>query len=497
MEDVMRFLSKWFVLSTVILLFVFAQQRSFAFEGDTLYVKGSFEWPGGKLETPEQPVQIMLRNVTPIKGLQFTLINVPKWLTIADTTTDVKLTDRSIATNQTLSQNFRRVTKKSVTGDTLTFLIIPKSNATVDLISEGNSAILNLWMSVKATATGGSQTSISLINVALATYADNQNKPVTHGLKSGYFWIGKKGDVVFNKKIDLFDVLRMIDIALGRPPEPTAYERWAGDFNNSGSIDIQDVYDTATAAVQPQAAASAHDDGAGKSSGSIRFRVMPIPVNTTGRVEIPVTVRASEPVAGVQMSFKLPSENYTIQPPVLDDKFAGLEMYFKTNEDELTLVLFDAAGENIPAGENTIFSIPVDIQSPLKSNEYLQISSAMAAANAGSRLEAYTSQEQQSELIVPESFALHQNSPNPFNMSTFITYDIPRTEREEVNVTLRIYNMQGQLVRTLENQKRTAGRYTVHWDGRDDIGQVVSSGVYFYQLDANDVVLSKKMAVMK
>ncbi|MBN2357171.1 hypothetical protein JXO59_13735, partial [candidate division KSB1 bacterium] len=51
--------------------------------------------------------------------------------------------------------------------------------------------------------------------------------------------------------------------------------------------------------------------------------------------------------------------------------------------------------------------------------------------------------------------------------------------------------------RVLEDQERAAGRYTVNWDGRDETGKYVSSGVYFYKMTADDIVLTKKMAVMK
>jgi flagellar hook assembly protein FlgD len=60
-----------------------------------------------------------------------------------------------------------------------------------------------------------------------------------------------------------------------------------------------------------------------------------------------------------------------------------------------------------------------------------------------------------------------------------------------------IYNIQGQLVKTLEDHIRTAGKYTAHWNGTDDSGNMVSSGVYYYKLIANDVVLTKKLAIMK
>ena len=98
---------------------------------------------------------------------------------------------------------------------------------------------------------------------------------------------------------------------------------------------------------------------------------------------------------------------------------------------------------------------------------------------------------------IPESFTLYQNNPNPFNMATTISYDVPTTENGSVQLKLAIYNTQGQLVRVIENRQRTAGHYSVNWDGRNEKGQYVSSGVYFYKLISNQTVLTKKLAVMK
>lgn len=81
----------------------------------------------------------------------------------------------------------------------------------------------------------------------------------------------------------------------------------------------------------------------------------------------------------------------------------------------------------------------------------------------------------------PREFALHQNFPNPFNPDTTIKYDLA----ESADVTLQIYNVLGQVVRTLvASEAQNAGRYQIRWNGMDDRGVPVSSGVYFYQITA-------------
>ena len=82
----------------------------------------------------------------------------------------------------------------------------------------------------------------------------------------------------------------------------------------------------------------------------------------------------------------------------------------------------------------------------------------------------------------PREFALHQNFPNPFNPDTTIKYDLA----ESADVTLQIYNVLGQVVRTLvASEAQSAGRYQIRWNGMDERGVPVSSGIYFYQIAAD------------
>lgn len=94
----------------------------------------------------------------------------------------------------------------------------------------------------------------------------------------------------------------------------------------------------------------------------------------------------------------------------------------------------------------------------------------------------------------PNRFALYQNAPNPFNPGTEIRYDIPPGAGV---VTLRVYNVRGRLVRTLVNEPVTAGVKTTPWNGLDDRGQRVASGVYFYRLQASEFVRTRKMIFLK
>ncbi len=94
---------------------------------------------------------------------------------------------------------------------------------------------------------------------------------------------------------------------------------------------------------------------------------------------------------------------------------------------------------------------------------------------------------------IPSTFALSQNYPNPFNPTTNIKYSIP----ENSVVTLTIYNMLGQQVKTLINAQQDAGFYTISWDGTNGYGSKVSSGIYIYRLQAGKFTSTIKMNLLK
>lgn len=94
---------------------------------------------------------------------------------------------------------------------------------------------------------------------------------------------------------------------------------------------------------------------------------------------------------------------------------------------------------------------------------------------------------------LPRTFNLEQNRPNPFNPATTIEYSLP----EHGHVTIEVFNLLGQKVRTLVDEPKAAGCYQVEWNGQDDAGRTVSTGIYLYRICAGDHRETKKMALVK
>jgi len=93
----------------------------------------------------------------------------------------------------------------------------------------------------------------------------------------------------------------------------------------------------------------------------------------------------------------------------------------------------------------------------------------------------------------PESYSLSQNYPNPFNANTQISFALPKSGKTR----LEIFNILGQKVNTLADEYMTAGYKIVNWDGRDERGMEVPSGIYFYRLRSENFLQTKKMLMIQ
>ena len=94
---------------------------------------------------------------------------------------------------------------------------------------------------------------------------------------------------------------------------------------------------------------------------------------------------------------------------------------------------------------------------------------------------------------IPDKFALFQNYPNPFNPRTTITFKLP----DPSDVHLVIYDLTVRLIKTLTSSWYPAGSHQIQWDGRDDRGNSVASGIYVYRIQAGNYVQSNKMMLLK
>ena len=139
------------------------------------------------------------------------------------------------------------------------------------------------------------------------------------------------------------------------------------------------------------------------------------------------------------------------------------------------------------------FTVPIDN----RSYYYLTSSGWQAMTNLDIMITAYVSDQPvgtgKVESLLPQSFDLKQNYPNPFNPTTIISYQMPENQM----VRLDIYDALGQKVKTLVNTEQQAGYYNIEWDGTNDLGVSVTSGVYFYRIHTSGFTKVMKMMMLK
>lgn len=159
-----------------------------------------------------------------------------------------------------------------------------------------------------------------------------------------------------------------------------------------------------------------------------------------------------------------------------------MDMRLLTEGAETRLFIYSLEGLSMPAGSNDFLKI-----NGLTNVEIGSID--MAAADGRTALVSFV----RSGKTVPDGFTLYQNYPNPFNPATQIEFSLNTAS----DVRLTVYDLLGREVTSLIDTPLEAGRHSATWNGRDQHGQVVSSGVYFYRLKTESSEQTRKMILMK
>jgi hypothetical protein len=227
-----------------------------------------------------------------------------------------------------------------------------------------------------------------------------------------------------------------------------------------------------------------------------------------------VLLEATSEVAGVQLLVRYDADALCVGEPLLTDRCAGMRVEHHQlprrlddpgslagtedgdrNWQEWMMVIFDPFGGSIAAGAGAIVHIPFE-KRPASDQDagVVRIEEVVLADPYGGPV--VTTMDGRTTLAggpVPDVYALAQNYPNPFNPTTVIEYHLPYDGKVE----LRVYNLAGQCVRRLLDGYEFADYHHVVWDGRDDLGRPVASGIYVYRLRAGGFLGTKKMALLR
>jgi len=431
----------------------------------TLSVADAWGVPGSS----NNPMDIELNNPMSVGGVEYTLAFDGTLLSADSATT----TSRSshMAFSYISGPDSVKMIMFSMTGDSF---------------STGTGPIATVFFSTDASAVAGDSTLVYLKN---AVVSDPSANPISVITGDGWFsFRGMKCDINADGALNVLDIVRIVNIIFGRPPIPSSYELWAADCNDDGAINILDI----VCCVNGILGTPGTTGKKGHSSATVDIPEMAVQVEKTNL--IPISVDTDVPVAGAQLKLSYDASKLTIGTPKLTKRSAGMTIASDIKDDKLTILVYSETGKIIPAGSGSIVNIPFTVIEGTKVESRVHFDEFILVESNAQPIRVETPRiTLELGKPAPKTYALLQNYPNPCYSETDIAYQLPAAGR----VVLEIYNISGQLVKTLVDENQEVGYHKAHWDGKDALGKSVSSGIYFYQIHAGEFTSIKKLVVMR
>ncbi len=331
-----------------------------------------------------------------------------------------------------------------------------------------------------------SEVDILLENATEAINPGYPSQPL--GVTQGKFFIDRFGDVNLDQRVDVGDAVSLVHRILGYIAFTTRQELCA-DANRDTLINVGDLvamidmilgrWMGPSPPMYPGPMAVVKLDYGDLTPGSFG--------------ELQVMAELEVPVAGAQLEINYDPSEVSFQVPVLSERSDHcLIEYRDDGKGRLRLLLYNMSNEPIATGKGSIVSLPVTL-GPYAEKSKIQLKQVVLADQKAALIPVGD------HIYVPTGFELSQNYPNPFNPSTTIKFTLPSQQEGGLTLptTLKIYNVLGEVVRTLVDEPMAPGAHEVVWDGKDDQGDETASGIYFYRLRAGDFQDTKKMVLMR
>ena len=292
------------------------------------------------------------------------------------------------------------------------------------------------------------------------------------------------GDANFDSETTIEDVLTLVDFILEETtPSNAAFNN--SDINMDDELNIADV-------VMVVDIISGTQSGRSSSLGS--FASIEIKSNHASS-DLTFNILYDGGLKGLEFDLTYDPNIVSIGEPsliLLQDNVVST--FREIKEGLIKVVLFDVNGGFILADKkHDLLQMPYSFLGSVLDRSSVDISNVIVSGPKGNIASVSSNVVSADVKLVPGIFALHQNYPNPFNPTTEIQFDIPKAT--QINVS--IFNLMGQKVKTLANKQVASGYHVVQWDGTNDNGVSVSTGMYFYTLNTSSQSAMKKMLFLK
>ncbi len=431
---------------------------------------------GGVPGSAGRMVPFVITNSIPIYGFQFTL----RW----DPT--VVMVDSFVRSDVTSGFSLYTNLNDSSSYGVATVLVFGLAGQT---IPAGIETVLYAAFSVDEDAPAG-EVSLQLENAKEAISPGEPSLPL--GMLSGKFTVDFFGDANIDREVDIADVVSVVGYILG-DIDFTSRQFMAADVTKNDSVNVADLVGIINiilyGVVEPSPSPSSYFE----PMAIVRLDYEDLQPGTSGEVNVLADLEV--PVAGAQIELNYDPKQLTFEAPRLSDwSDRFIAEYRDDKQGKLIVLLYNMSNDPISPGEGNILSLPARVNPDLMNKINLEIGEVVLADQNAVQIPV-----DDGKASVPQAFELSQNYPNPFNPNTTIKYTLPSVGdgQETLPTTLKIYNILGEVVRTLVNEPKSPGVYYELWDGKDDQGDQVASGIYFYRLRAGEFSETKKMVLLK
>jgi len=270
------------------------------------------------------------------------------------------------------------------------------------------------------------------------------------------------GDANGDMSVNVLDIISIVNYMLQNNPHPFLFD--AADINGDDAINVLDIISVVSIILDGDKTAKLAGIDATEAIFSVSKNKLQVSSNgSIGGYQF----MAIGNIDDLRITSLFPMEVATM----------------KISDNSKLVVVYSLKREFIPKGNQDVLTFT--------ETEDIDITDLVVSDRFGEQVAAKIGTP--GETLLPEKFSLGQNYPNPFNNSTMIEYNVP----EISNIAIRIYNLMGQIVSTYEVKNQAPGYYHYLWNGRNMSGQMVSSGVYFYQLKADRFIDTRKMVLLK
>jgi len=431
---------------------------------------------GGVPGSTGKLVPLILTNLQDVYGVQFTLHFDSSAVQVDSFVLAERINGFNINSNLGDSSN------------QVTVLIYGFGN---EIILPGSDTVLYFALSVDSLAPFG-ETPLTLTDAWEAISIDPDIPAKELEVANGFFSVDRFGDINLDKQVNIGDVVSLIAYILGNVSLNTRQAE-AADINRDGDVNVGDLVGVINTILGRPI--NAPLDRLSEPLAYLHLEYGSLMAGSSG--EINVWADLKTPVAGVQLKIEYDPEQLSFSFPELTSRSTGFDVCYEKDEEEgnLTVIFYRYYGQPIDPGPGSILSLPVVTSSDFdKENLQIQLKEAILADPG-----AVVIPVDKGEVILPKFFNLSQNYPNPFNPNTTIRFEIGSAggSQEAMQTTLKIYNILGQVVKTLVDKPRSPGVYHQTWDSKNEQGEKVSSGIYFYQLRVDDYNETKKMVLLK